>query len=183
MSYNVPTIDTTRLSFGPGILYMGAPGTTPTVDVGAVTGDTDVTIERKKIQVKAGSPQSLVAEYAIEEDISIKMKGMEWKLDNMAYVLGAGVTSVSGAQEILEFGGDMAFTNRALRFVHIAADGSTIDLHIFKAEGSGKLTINMKEKDMHEVGIEFVSLEGTVDFTNGALASNKKKFKIIRTKK
>ena len=29
MPYNVPTYDTDRFSFGPGVLYLGATGSTP----------------------------------------------------------------------------------------------------------------------------------------------------------
>lgn len=182
MSYNVPSYDSTRFTFGPGILYMGAPGATPSIDIGAVKGDASLDIERTLLEVKQGTPHSTVAQYAVEESIVLKVTGIEWNLNNLAYCMGAGITSVSGANEVLEFGGDMGMNNRALRYVHIAPDGSTIDMHIFKAQGNGKLNISMKEKDFHEFAFEFEALEGSVDFTNAALASNKKKFKIIRTK-
>lgn len=182
MAYNVPTYDSARFSFGPGVLYMGAPGATPTIEVGAVKGDAEFSVERTRLEVRQGSPQSLIKTYAIEESVMLKMTGIEWKLDNLAYVLGAGVTGASGAEETLEFGGDMDTTTRALRYIHRAPDGSTIDLHIFKAEGAGQLAIALKETDIHEFPIEFNALEGTVDFENAALADNKKKFKIIRTK-
>lgn len=182
MAYNVPTYQTARFSFGPGIVYMGAPGTTPMIEIGQTKGDIEVSIKREKILVNSGSPQSLIAQYAVKEDLILKVASIEWNLDNLAYVLGAGETSVSGADEILEFGGDMAMTNRALRLVHRTPDGSTIDFHVFKAEGSGELAIALKESDMHEFPLEFHMLEGTVDFENAALAEKKKKFKIIRTK-
>jgi len=182
MSYNVPTYDTARFSFGPGVLYMGAPGSTPAIEVGAVKGDAELTVERNRIEVYQGSPQSKIAQYAIKEDVILKITGIEWNLDNIAYALGAGVTTHLGAQEILEFGGDMDMYNRALRFVHRTADGSTIDIHIFKAEGSGTLTAALKEADMHEFPFEFHAMEGTTDFEGSALADLKKKFKIIRTR-
>jgi len=182
MSYNVPTYETARMSFGPGIIYLGAPGATPTVEVGAVKGDSELSIDLTKLEIFAGSPQSLIKTYTLKEDIRIKFTGIEWDLDNLAYVLGAGITSVSGAKEILEFGGDMDTTNRAVYSVHRQPDGGTIEIQLFKAEGSGKISISMKEADMHEFPYEFVAMEGTVDFSNVALAENKKKFKIIRTK-
>lgn len=182
MAFNVPSYDTTRFSFGPGILYMGAAGTTPLIDIGAVKGDAELTVQRVPLEMKQGSPQSLVKKFAVEENISLKVTGVEWDLDNIAYALGAGVTSISGAQEILKFGGDLAFSQRALRYVHIAPDGSTIDLQIFLAEGSGELAVAFKEQDFHEFPFTFNALEGSVDFSNASLASNAKKFKIIRTK-
>ena len=182
MSYNVPSYDTTRFSFGPGVLYMGAQGTTPLIDIGAVKGDAELSVERTMLEMFQGSPQSLVKKFAVKEDVKLKVTGVEWDLDNLAYGLGAGVTSVSGAQEIFEFGGDTAVNNRAFRFVHRLPDGGTVDIHLFAAEGAGKLAVAMKETDFHEFPFEFSCLEGTVDFTNTSLATNKKKFKIIKTK-
>jgi len=183
MAYNVPVYESERFSFGPGVLYMGAPGTTPLTDVGAVKGNSEFSVERTKIQVWQGSPKTLVGEYVVKEEVKLKANGIEWDLDNIAYVLGAGATTgIGGATEKLEFGGNMAMTNRALRFVHRPPDGSTIDLHIFKAQGSGKIAISFNEEDMHEFPFEFQALEGTSDFENAALAASKKLFKIIRTK-
>ena len=181
MAVNVPSYNTSRFSFGPGILYMGAAGSTPTIDVGAVKGDAELSIERVRLEMKQGSPQSLVKSYAIEENITLKVNGAEWNYNNLAYALGAGVTSQVGAQEVFEFGGDQDTNSRALRYLHLQPDGSTVDIHIFSAEGAGNLAIALKETDFHEFPFEFNALEGTVDFTNASLANNKKKIKIIRT--
>ncbi len=182
MSYNVPSYETSRFSFGPGILYMGVPGTTPLVDIGAVKGNAEISIERKALEIKQGSPQSLIDQYAIEEILSLKITGIEWDFDNLSYALGAGTTGITGTVETFEFGGAMSISNRALRFVHIQPDGSTVDVHFFKAQGSGKVAITLNEADTHEFPYEFRVLEGTSDFTNQALTANKKLFKVIRTK-
>jgi hypothetical protein len=182
MAYNVPTYDTSRFSFGPGILYMGVPGTTPLIEIGAVKGDSELSIERTRLEVFAGSPQSKIAQYATKEVAMLKVTGIEWNFNNLNFALGAGVTGASGAQETFEFGGDMAMSNRAVRFVHRTADGSTIDVQLFKCEGSGKIAVSFKETDMHEFPYEFHTMEGTSDFSNQALAASKKQFKIIRTK-
>jgi hypothetical protein len=113
----------------------------------------------------------------------LKVTGIEWNFDNLSYLLGAGATTGIGSyQEKFEFGGAMTVNNRALRFVHRTPDGSTVDVHIFKAQGSGKIAITFNEADMHEFPFEFSALEGTTDFEAAALAANKKMFKIIRTK-
>ena len=184
MSYNIPDYDTDKFSFGPGILYMGVEGTTPLVDVGAVKEDgAEFSVERKSIQVKQGSPKSLIAEYVNEEEVKVKITGIEWNLDNLAYILGAGTTGgIGGVTETFEFGGSMTKNKRALRFVHRMPDGSTIDIHVFKAQGSGKIVIPFKGDDMHEFPFEFAALEGVTNFEGGALAAGKKLFKIIRTK-
>ncbi len=182
MAFNVPTGDTKKLSFGPGTIFLGVVGATPSIDVGFVKGDAELNVTRTLLEVFAGSPQSIVQQYAIKEEVSIKFTGIEWNLDNIAYALGAGVTSVSGGSDVLEFGGDMDVSQRALRFLHIAPNGSTIDIHLFQAEGSGELAIAMKETDMHEFPMTFKALEASLDFEGAVPAENKKKFKIIRTR-
>ena len=178
---NVPSYSTSRFSFGPGILYMGTLGATPAIDIGAVKGDAELSIERTRLEVYQGSPQSKVAQYAIKEDVILKVTGIEWDFDNLAYALGAGITGATGPTETFEFGGDMTMTNRAIRYVHLQPDGSTIDVHLFKGEGSGAIAIAFKETDTHEFPYEFHAIEAVTDFEGSALAVNKKKFKIIRT--
>lgn len=182
MAYNVPAYDTKKFSFGPGILYLGTPGSTPLIDVGAVKGNVEIGVERTVLPVYQGSPQSKVEQYVTKEEVTIKVTGIEWNLDGLVYALGAGVTTGIGSyQEKLEFGGQMTIANRALRFLHRTPDGSTIDIHFFKVESAGKFSFTLNETDMHEFPYEFHTLEGSTDFEGGALASNKKHFKIIRT--
>lgn len=181
MSFNVPNFNTNRFTFGPGILYMGAPGTTPLLDIGAVTGDATLEINRTLLEVMQGTPQQTVIKYAVEEEISMKVTGIEWNLFNLSYLLGAGVTTQTGAQEIMDFGGDMAVSNRAVRFVHIQPDGSTIDVQLFNVQGTGKISIAMKQKAIHEIPYEFSAIIGTTDFQGNVVTSPKNKMRIIRT--
>lgn len=182
MSFNVPVGDTRKLSFGPGVITLGPVGATPTIDIGFVKGDAELAITRTLLEVMAGSPQSIIQQYAIKEEVNIKFTGIEWNLDNIAYALGAGVTSVNGAEDILDFGGDMDVSQRALRFVHILPDGGTIDIQLFQAEGSGELAAALKETDMHEFPMTFKAIEASLNFQGAVPANNKKKLRIIRTR-
>lgn len=179
---NVPAYDSTKFSFGPGIIYLGALGTTPLIDVGAVKGDAEFSAKRTPLEVFQGSPQSLVKQYFIKEEVQIKFTGIEWNFDALAYAMGAGITTATGPVSSLEFGGSVTVTERALRFLHIMPDGSTLDLHLFRAQGAGEVAMSLKETDIHEFPYTFKALEGTTDFAGAALAANKKLFKIIRTK-
>lgn len=181
MAFNVPVLSTNRLSFGPGILYLGTPGTTPLVDIGEVMGDATLDIKRTMLEVWQGSPQTLVQKYAIKEEVMLKVTGIEWNLTNLAYVLGAGVTTQSGATEQIDFGGDMAVSKRAVRYLHIQPDGSTIDVQLFTTQGKGEVNVAFKEKAIHEFPYEFSCLEGTTDFQGATLQDKKKKFRILRT--
>jgi len=179
---NVPSYDSSRYSFGPGIIYMGAEGTTPTIDIGSVKGDAELSIERTRLEVHQGSPQVKVAQYATKEEVILKVTGIEWNLSNIAYAIGAGSTGSTGAVDTLEFGGAMTMNNRAIRFLHLQPDGSTIDIHLFKCEGAGALAMALKETETHEFPYEFHVLRGTTDFEGSVLAASKRLFKITRTR-
>jgi hypothetical protein len=181
MAYNLPSGNKKRLSFGPGRIYLGPEGSTPTIEVGFVKGNSVLSFKRSKLEVFQGSPQALIEQFVTKEEVSLKATGIEWNLDNLAFALAAGETSVSGAQEVLDFGGDMTVKHRALRFVHIMPDGSTIDVQMFNVEGSGELDVTFNETDLHELPFEFRALEGTTGFDGVALAAKKKLVKIIRT--
>ncbi len=182
MAFNVPTYDTTRITFGPGQLFLGAQGTTPLIDIGTVKGDVSLKIKRTLITVTMGSPRTPIIKFASMEDVDFKINGLEWNMNMLAYALGAGVTSLSGAQEALALGGDMNMAGYALMFQHRMADGSTLLLEIFKAVGSGEIDAAIKEADTHEITYNFSVLEGTTDFQGSALANKQKHFKIVRIK-
>lgn len=178
MAYNVPAYNTAKFSFGPGRLFLGAEGTTPTFEIGAVKGDATLSIRRNTLDVLAGSPQTLIQQYAVREEVALRLTGIEWNLNALAQALGAGTTTLVGVTETLEFGGSMTVTSRSLLYRHIMADGSTLDIEIYKVQGSGEIEISMKEADMHELAYEFNALEGTSNFANAALAAQKKLFTV-----
>ena len=181
MAYNVPSYTHSRFSFGPGILYLGSERTTPLGDLGAVKGSAELSIERTRLEIWQGSPQSKIKQYAIKEEVILKVTGIEWNFDNFNAALGAGVTGASNPEETFEFGGDMDVADKAVRFLHRTPDGGTIDIHLFKAEGAGKIAITFNEADTHEFPYEFHAVEATTGFDEAALAAQKKLFKVIRT--
>lgn len=181
MAQNVPAGTEGQVSFGPGIVYLGAEGATPAADIGYVKGNAVLSTTRTPLPVEQGSPKTLKFQYVIREEVSLKVTGIEWNLDALVYALGAGNTSVSGATTTFKFGGATTVSNRAVRFLHIAADGSTIDLHIFKAQGSGTIEITMPDEDLHEINYEFLATEATSDFENAAVAAGEKLYQIVRT--
>lgn len=179
---NVPAYSVSAISFGPGIVYLGPVGATPTIDIGAVKGDFSMEIKRTPLEVFQGSPQSLIVEYVVKEEVTFKGTGIEWNLDRLADILGCGVTTISGPMTSIAFGGDAAISERALRFVHLTPDGSTIDIQLWRAQGAGEINISIKETDIHEFPFSFKALESSTQFTGGATSAKQKKFKIIRTK-
>jgi hypothetical protein len=177
MALNVPSGDKNRMTFGPGILYVDAdPLATPTTDVGYARGCT-VTITRQKMDVFQGSPRSLIETYAIQEDVALNFTGLEWNPTNLSLALGSGATSTSGSTEILEFGGEVTFTEVALRFIHNTPTSGTVDIKIWKAQGVGEFNINFGD-DLQEHAYNFRALEALTDWEGAALATNKRLIKI-----
>ena len=181
MAFNVPTYDTDNFSFGPGVLYVGAAGSTPTLDVGAVRAGAEFAVSRERLEVFQGSPRSLVKQYIVQENAQLTVTGIEWDVDKLTYVLGSGVTTSTAAQDTYAFGGDLNISESAVKFVHETPAGHTIELYIWKAQGTGEITINFGD-DLHEFPYVFAALESTTDWNSVALASNQRLFKIVRKK-
>lgn len=181
--YNQPVNDSTRYSIGPGIIYLGPVGSTPSVDVGALRGNATITLNREKVEIRQGSPQTLQDCLIKQEDAMIEFTGIEWNLDRLAQVLMDGATSLSGAQEIFKVGGRPNANKWALRFVHKMADGGTIDVSMWKVLGEGKIAIGVNSDDVHQMPYKFTAIDpGSTDWAGAALSDGQKLVKIVRTK-
>jgi len=168
---NVPSYNVKRLSFGPGILYLGAAGTTPTTDVGAVRAGATLAFTREKLEIKQGSPEQLIQQYVTAETVRLEVHGIEWNLENLRYALGAGeISSISGGQQ-MDFGGDMTITNCSVKFVHQMPAGGTVEVDIWKAQGQGEIEITFG-MDPHEFPYVFLALVADTDWAGNTLPAN-----------
>jgi hypothetical protein len=181
--YNNPSGDITKVTLGPGTLYLGAVGSTPAVDVGYVKGEAVITIERKQVEIRQGSPQTIIDALVSEENAMIEFTGIEWNLDNLTWVLADGVTSVSGAVDTLKVGGKPVTSKRALRFQHIAANGSTVTFDMWKCIGEGQISIKANPDNLHEFPYKFKAIDpGTTDWAGASLTDGQKLVRIQRTR-
>jgi len=178
MAYNIPSGETTRLSFGPGVLYLGASGTTPSVDVGYARGAT-MTITRDVIELWQGSPQELIKRYSNKETVKFAINGLEWNVDNLSYALGGGETASAGGVDTIEGGGDPNMSEVALMYQHITPEGYTITAYLWKAAGDGQVAIEFGD-DLHEFGYNFTALLATTNWAGESLAVKKKLYKVVR---
>lgn len=179
MALNVPAGNAGNLTFGPGILYVTTPFSisdgTPNIDVGYVRG-AQFTVTRSKLDVFQGSPRSLITTFANQEDLNLQVTGIEWNLNNLNYVLGAG--SVSGSS--FAFGGTVTFSEMAVLFRHRTPNQGTVDIMVWKAQGSGENTFNFGD-DIMEFTFNFRALESGSTWTNNALADGAKLVRIDYT--
>lgn len=181
MAFNVPSYNTDRFSFGPGILYIGAAGSTPAIDVGAVTVGAKLAITREILEYKQGSPATVVKKFATQEAVTLDVTGLEWNVRNLALALGAGITSSDESLETFEFGGSMDVDQYALKFVHVTPAGHTISIYLWKAEAGGGFEVSFAEGP-HEFPMSFSAVESTTDWTGAAVASNKRLIKLVYEK-
>ena len=185
MPYNLPQFDTNRFSIGPCVIYLGAAGSTPTIDVGAVESGATLTTTRAKEEIFQGFPKTLVAQFATQETAVLKLSGIEWNVNNLMYALGAGTTTVSASQEVLEFGGQISFTQVSLKLVHQTPNGWTVNIMIWQAQGDGALEMNFGDTH-HKMPYTFNAMvpwnntaRACKGWDGGTLAAGKQMFKIV----
>ncbi|MCP4599193.1 MAG: hypothetical protein GY847_01425 [Proteobacteria bacterium] len=170
MQYNMPTYDTTKLTFGPARLFLGpADGTTPTVDVGAVSEATSINITREIVDVRQGNPARIIESYCVSETVEISFSGLEIDILKLPYALGTGVTTSAGQVDSLGFGGDMNINECALHLQHIHPAGSTEDLYCWRVRGNGSLARDFASTPTHEVPMTFTCLDEETDWASDSL--------------
>ena len=178
--YNIPHYTTNEFSFGPGILYAGAVGTTPLTDnahdIGGVRSGASFVVTRTMMDVMQGSPAVLVKRYVTAETGVLTVTGIQWNFNNFANALGTCNASLTE----FEFGGSMEVEDVALKFVHKSPAGHCHVLMIYLANGQGTLTIPFGD-DLHEFEYAFSALATESDWRGAALTIGKQLFKITRT--
>ena len=180
MSYNIPTYTPGNFSFGPGILYVGTAGTTPSTDVGGVRSGAELAVTRERLEVVQGSARTLVQTYVLREDVKLTVNGIEWNLDRLIDVLGTGTTSaLSASQTAYSFGGDINMSNRAVRFAHTMPNDDVIYVDLWSANGGGEITVSFGD-DLHEFPYTFQALDSSLDWGGAALGATARLFRIVR---
>ena len=169
MPYNVPTITTNDISFGPAVLFLGPSGTTPSTDVGAISEDgvaIEMTSEKKVIT--QGNPKLNVYTFTQAQSVMIKFTSIEWDFQNMARALGAGATNTAGSA--LKWGGDPLVEQLALHIRHyMAVTGNTMNVYAWKVASDAGVSPTFGA-DEHSFEYAFYCLRSTTDWAGGALA-------------
>lgn len=181
--YNKPTGTSNKISIGPGRVFLGPVGATPSIDVGYVKDDFTISLMRTGVDVRQGSPQILIDKLASQEDVSIEFKGIEWNFENLARVCGDGATSVSGADLIYKLGGAPGFQKYALMYQHKMADGGTMSVDIWKVMGEGQVVISAKAADIHDIAYKFNAMDaGSTDWAGASLTDGQALIRIRHTR-
>lgn len=183
MPVNVPTYTTSNFSFGPGRLFLGVAGTTPSVDVGAITEDgIKVTMSNKKRSITQGNPKLKVYTFSQEQDVMLEISGIEWNVTNLTYALGSGNTTSISAEDTMAFGGDPLVEVVAGHVQHyMAAAGHTLNAYIWRMVSDGDVEMNLTH-DEHKFPYKWVAQRATTNWAGASLASDEQLIKVQRQK-
>lgn len=180
MSLNVPSGSTSKISFGPAVVYIGAAGATPTVDTGYIDNDAgvEITLSSKKRDITQGNPKIPLYTFSQEQNVMVKFSGIEWNQNNISYGLGAGTTAVSGAELGFTFGGDPIAKTCAIKIDHyMAVSGHTMTFYCWKAVSDGDIAIGLTH-DEHKFPYQYKLQRSTTDWAGASLAYDKQIFKM-----
>ena len=183
MAWNMPTYDTDNYTFGPCVIYIGATGATPATDIGAVKGNTEVTVSKEVLEISQGSPKVVTKQYVTVQGAMIKFESLEpFKIANLAAALGAGVTTTDGDTEYLGYGGDVNLGEKAIKLVHVQPNGTTITLCFWRCQAQSNLTIPFNESGEMSIPMEFKVLDGILNFAGATIASTscERLFRLIK---
>lgn len=187
MPYNIPTVNTNDISFGPARMfigkstYSGAAGDTPTVDVGAIAEDgVSLEISNEVKTIMQGNPRVQVYAFSQQSNVNVSVSSIQWDFTSLAYALGGGVTTVSGSNETFAFGGEPAITQIAIKLQHyMAVSGNTMEVYVWKAQSNTGVSPQFGQ-DEHTFEYGFTAIRATTDWSGAALAENQQLVKFNR---
>ena len=181
MPFNVPTVTTSDISFGPAVLFAGVSGSTPTAEVGSITEDgISIEVTSEKRSISQGNPRTPVFAFSQAQGVMVKLTGIEWDYTNFARSLGAGVTTSSASEETFAFGGDPILTEMALKIQHyMAVSGNTLNVYVWKAVSEAGLTLPLGQ-DEHQFEFSFMALRATADWGGTSLPAREQLIKLVR---
>lgn len=171
MGFNFPTIDENKISYGPGRLFLGAAGATPTTDIGAL-GENGLTIEfENEVQfVEQGSPAMKVLPYSTKHGLNITVNSMQYDFNTFYAGLGSGLTTVSGGTRRYGFGGDPKINSISLHVQHkMPQPGHTLNIYGWKMAATGGTSIELQNQ-AHEMPWTWTALRASTKWGGGALA-------------
>jgi len=174
LALNVPSGNVKNVSFGPGVLFIGAPGSTPTTDVGYVRGS-QLSFARTPLDLNQGMPDTLIKRWITAEQATLTFTGLELTLANLKDALGAG--EISGTN--LGLGGDLNTEERAVMLRHSTQAGYTIFVDFYFATREGDFSMSF-ENDFLELPFGFRALETATDWAGAALSEQQRLFRIRR---
>lgn len=172
MSFNVPTVTESDFSIGPGIIRFGAVGSTPATDVGTYSEDgITTTFEAEFNVLRVGNTATEVHRFAQVHGFMLSFNSVEWDLTRLANAIGSGVTTVSGSEETLSWGGDPTVKAFSVQVEHaMAAAAHTMFYDVWKMVAEGGQEIVLGSGDRHTFPTVYRAQRVDVNWASVALA-------------
>jgi len=189
MPFNMPTSKTRNFTYGTGLLYLGATGTTPSEEVGIIKSGANLAIAREMITMEAGSPLQVIDKKVIRESAIFSFTAVEWDFKNLIRALGAGecqtgvatyASPAAGECQIVDWGGDMNVQDYALYFIHRLPSGDTIRVKLWKVLPNGELTLTFNEDSYQEFPYAFTAKRAVCNWSSDALPTKGQLYEIRR---
>ncbi len=180
MALNIPNVDRDNISFGPAVLYVGAVGETPTVDIGAISEDgVSIEIASEQRDIMQGNPRLIELTFTQQQSATVKVTSIEWNFENFKYILGGSVATAATFEKF-SFGGEPCPSEVALKIVHqMCRSGDTMNLYVWRAVGEGALTLPMAQ-DEHSFEFSWKALRSSTDWAGATLAPDAQLLQIHR---
>jgi hypothetical protein len=181
MPLNLPTYDENKFSFGPGVIFFGATGSTPTTEVGAITEDgVNIEITSEKKVITAGNPKVPIYAFSQSQGAKVSFSGIQWNFDHMAKALGAGTTTSAGGEDSFSFGGDPIVSQVAVKVQHaMAVTGHTMNVYLWKAYSEAGMAIGMGA-DEHKFPHSYMAMRSATDWAGTTLTYRQQLFKLVK---
>jgi hypothetical protein len=180
MAFNVPNYDTSKISFGPGVVYMnnwtgGTPPGTPSGDagndVGAISED-GITVEltSDKRYIAQGNPRLNIFGVSQVQAVSVSFTGIEWNVTTFKRAIGSG-TAATGGPNTFSWGGDPSCIELGISIKHKQINGYDLFVHVWKAVSETGFSLPFGQ-DEHSFEYRFNALHSSVDFGSTAITDN-----------
>lgn len=165
---------TSRASFGPAVIAMDASGATPSTNIGLI-GDDGCQIEFSSSMgdIRQGNPKLSFLKFVQSQDFFMRWTSIEWSANRLAYALGTGVTSISGTNEVLRFGGGPCPSTVALLLQHRKCTAAhTVNVRVWTATPENATIQTQMGDDVHGFPMAFAAQRSATNWAGGSLASD-----------
>jgi hypothetical protein len=170
-----------RASFGPGVLYIGATGSTPTEEIGLI-GDDGATFEvsGEQVEIRQGNPGIIEFAFFSAQNAMLGISSLEWEVNRLKRALGAGATTVSASQELLEYGGEPCVEEVAVWLEHRKCTAvHTVNIRLWKAiSEAGAVSVGLNAGAVHQFGYRWKGIRSATNWAGGSLASDRQLFQV-----
>lgn len=181
MPLNMPSGTTSRISFGPARVFLGASGSTPSTDVGYIATDNGVTIEisNETRDIVQGNPKLIEYTFSQAQGAVVKFGSIEWDFTRLARAIGSGVTTSSASQDTYSYGGDPLLNTVALHIQHqMPVSGNTMNVYVWKAVTEAPPSLPFTH-DEHTFELSFKAQRSATDWAGNNLAYASQLLKVV----